>query len=105
MIQHVAVEYIGHVGLIVGYAANTVISHNFVANLTYGGLSVGWGWTLAPTFCHNNTISYNDIGYYKRPASAGLQGGLQDGGGKDEEPLPSASPSLHACSIFSLVIG
>ena len=81
VIQHVAVEYIGHVGLIVGYAADTIISHNYIANLTYGGVSVGWGWTLAPTFCHNNTVSFNDIGYYKRPASAELQGGLQDGGG------------------------
>ena len=83
VIRGVAVEYIGHVGLIVGYAASTVISHNFVANLTYGGLSVGWGWTLPPTFCHNNTVSFNDVGYYKRPSTGAgsTTPGLQDGGG------------------------
>ena len=42
--------------------------HNYIANLTYGGVSVGWGWTLAPTFCHNNTVSFNDIGH--RPGVA-----------------------------------
>jgi hypothetical protein len=47
-------------------------------------VSVGWGWLLAPTFCRNSTISFNDIGYYKRSPSAGLQGGLQDGGGEDK---------------------
>ena len=35
VIRRAAVEYIGHVGLIVGYAADTIISHNYVANLTY----------------------------------------------------------------------
>lgn len=66
VVRNVAVEYIGHVGLIVGYAADTTLAHNLVANLTYGGISVGWGWTLAPTFCGNNTVSFNDVGYYKR---------------------------------------
>ena len=42
VIQWCAIEYAGHVGVIVGYAANTVISHNRVSNLTYGGLSVGY---------------------------------------------------------------
>ena len=43
VVRNVAVEFIGHVGVIVGFAADTLISHNSVANLTYGGLSVGWG--------------------------------------------------------------
>lgn len=37
VLQWCAIEYAGHVGLIVGYAANTVISHNRISNLTYGG--------------------------------------------------------------------
>lgn len=74
VLQWCAIEYAGHVGLIVGYAANTVISHNRISNLTYGGVSVGWGWTTyASTFATNNTISHNDIGPYKSL--------LQDGGG------------------------
>ena len=52
----------------------TVIDHNTITNLTYGGISLGWGWTTyTGTYAYNNTISGNDIGYYKSL--------LRDGGG------------------------
>ena len=74
VLRSCAVEYHGHVGLIVGYTAGTVIDHNSITNLTYGGLSLGWGWTsFTHTYAQNNTVSGNDIGYYKSL--------LQDGGG------------------------
>ena len=77
IITHAAAEYSGAAGINVGYTVGTVLEHNDVGNLTYGGISVGWGWTrhecAACTNAANNTIRYNRVHGYKQA--------LNDGGG------------------------
>ena len=46
-ISSVAVEYHGSAGVLVGWATSTVISHNEISNLSYSGISLGWGWGQA----------------------------------------------------------
>jgi len=60
------IEYLGGIGIDVGYAANTLISHNQVDHTPYSGMSIGWGgWPDKikhpglTNFSHNNVISNN----------------------------------------------
>lgn len=64
----IPVEYQGGVPIIVGYAANTLITHNQVDHVPYSGISIGWGgWPdkyghpAVPNFSHDNTISNNNV--------------------------------------------
>jgi len=34
----------GTVGIAIGYARNILIEHNELENLSYSGISLGWGW-------------------------------------------------------------
>jgi hypothetical protein len=43
-IHDACVEYLGGVGVFVGYTEGTVIGHNEIAHLPYTGISIGWGW-------------------------------------------------------------
>jgi hypothetical protein len=61
-------EFHGGVGIDVGYAARTNVTHNQVDHLPYTGISVGWGgWPdkvaqkPRPNFTHDNNISNNLI--------------------------------------------
>jgi len=74
------VEYQGGCPIIVGYAANTLITHNQIDDVPYSGISIGWGgWPDKyghPTqvnFSHNNTISWNNVFNFMQL--------LSDGGG------------------------
>jgi hypothetical protein len=76
----VANEFHGGVGLLVGYAETTLISHNQLDNLPYTAVSIGWGgWPdkkglpAQPNFSNHNTISNNLIFDYMKM--------LNDGGG------------------------
>ena len=60
-----ALDFRGSVGVLVGYAARTVISRNEIMNCTYGAISVGWGWGRA-SYAHDNLISHNAVHSYKR---------------------------------------
>jgi len=77
-IHDVAVEYMGGVGIFVGYTDGTTIAHNEIRNLPYSGVSVGWGWGeedagggapnyhqpfryKTPTPAKNNRIELNHI--------------------------------------------
>jgi hypothetical protein len=67
-------EFKGMVGISVGYSQGHVIQNNDVSNLTYGGISVGWGWSRHPvSYASNNSIAYNRVHHYKME--------LNDGGG------------------------
>jgi hypothetical protein len=75
-----AVEYRGGVGILVGYAERTLITHNQLDTLTYTAISIGWGgWPdkkglpAQPNFSNHNTISNNLIFNYMTL--------LNDGGG------------------------
>jgi hypothetical protein len=43
-ISSTSLEYRGSPAVTAGYVMNTVIEHNLIANLSYSGVSLGWGW-------------------------------------------------------------
>lgn len=47
-----------------GYVRNTVIEHNEVENVSYSGISVGWGWNPAPNPMKNNQVIGNKVHHY-----------------------------------------
>jgi len=62
------VEYHGGVAIDVGYAEQTLISHNQINNTAYTAISLGWGgWPdkikvqATPNYSNNNTVSDNLI--------------------------------------------
>jgi len=54
----------GCVGIGAGYTKNTVIEHNEIENVSYTGISMGWGWNDAASPMKNNRISGNTIHHY-----------------------------------------
>ena len=90
LIENCAVEYMGGLGVFVGYTDATVIAHNEIRNMPYSGISVGWGWGEedagggqtgyyqpyrydTPSAAKNNRIEANHIHH--------VQQKLTDGGG------------------------
>lgn len=77
IVTRAAVEFSGAAGINVGYTQGTVLEHNEVSNLTYVGITVGWGWSRHSCYnCTNagwNTIRANRVHDYKQT--------LNDGGG------------------------
>jgi hypothetical protein len=55
------VEFFGGVGIWVGFAQGTTVSHNLVHDLPYTGISVGWEWGPSPTLCKANLIEDNHV--------------------------------------------
>lgn len=66
VIDHVACEYRGAVGICAGYVAYNTISHNEIENLPYTGISVGWGgWgNGTPSYMQSNVTDHNFIHDY-----------------------------------------
>ena len=55
-VHNAGVEYTGAVGIWVGYARETTISHNEIGDLPYTGISLGWGgWHT-----NNTSIPFNN---------------------------------------------
>jgi hypothetical protein len=52
------------VGIGLGYTRNSLIGHNEVENVSYTGISLGWGWDAAENVMRNNTIVANKIHHY-----------------------------------------
>ncbi|HEX6847206.1 MAG TPA: L-rhamnose mutarotase [Chitinophagaceae bacterium] len=52
------------VGIGLGYTRNSRVEHNEVENVSYTGISMGWGWTTAPNAMKNNKIIGNKIHHY-----------------------------------------
>lgn len=90
LIHDCAVEYMGGVGVFVGYTTRTRIVHNEICRLPYSGVSVGWGWGEedagggpphywqpfhydTPTPSRENFIAFNHIHHIMNP--------MGDGGG------------------------
>ena len=67
------VSYHGGVGIWVGLTDRTFVLHNWVSDLPYTGISVGWQWNSQPTECKNNHIECNEISNVMKM--------LSDGGG------------------------
>jgi hypothetical protein len=73
IIENAGVQYFGAVGIWVGLAQNTRISHNEIRNLPYTGVSIGWMWNPDETPCKANIVEYNHIHHVMQI--------LSDGGG------------------------
>jgi hypothetical protein len=43
LIHHVAIQYLGGIGIWVGYSQHTTISHNQIDDVPYTAISIGWG--------------------------------------------------------------
>jgi len=54
----------GCVGIGLGYTQNSLLEHNEVENVSYSGISMGWGWTAAANAMKNNKILRNKIHHY-----------------------------------------
>ncbi|MEO5683084.1 MAG: L-rhamnose mutarotase [Chitinophagaceae bacterium] len=52
------------VGIGAGYTKNTIIEHNEIEQVSYTGISMGWGWNAAANPMKNNRISANKIHHY-----------------------------------------
>jgi hypothetical protein len=44
VIANMPVEYSAATGLFIGYVADVTVQHNLLANQSYSGMNVGWGW-------------------------------------------------------------
>jgi hypothetical protein len=49
----------GGVGIIAGYVRDTTIEHNEISNVSYMGVSLGWGWTRTPNVMRKNRVHAN----------------------------------------------
>ncbi|MEJ5995015.1 L-rhamnose mutarotase [Pedobacter sp. Du54] len=54
----------GAVGIGAGYVSGIKISHNEINEVSYTGISLGWGWTQSVNAMKNNTIIGNKIHHY-----------------------------------------
>ncbi len=59
LVENAANEYWGCCGILAGYVRGITIEHNELRNLSYTGISVGWGWTRTINCMRNNTIHAN----------------------------------------------
>jgi parallel beta-helix repeat protein len=54
-------QFAGAVGIWVGHASHTTLSHNEIFDFTYSGISLGWDWSGHPSTAHHNRVEYNHI--------------------------------------------
>ncbi len=54
----------GTVGIGCGFVSNTTIQHNEIENVSYSGISLGWGWSAEANMMRNNKIVANKIHHY-----------------------------------------
>lgn len=46
IIEQAGAEFIDAAGIFIGFARNTEISDNYIANVPWSGIAMGWGWGL-----------------------------------------------------------
>ena len=66
LITDVTNEDWGCVGIGAGYVQDVNIEHNELCELSYTGISVGWGWTRSKNAMKNNRIRANKIHHYAK---------------------------------------
>jgi hypothetical protein len=66
LITDVTNEDWGCVGIGAGYVRGIRIEHNDVSNVSYSGISLGWGWTKSENVMRNNRIIGNKITHYAK---------------------------------------
>jgi hypothetical protein len=52
------------VGIGAGYVKETTITHNEIADVSYSGITMGWGWSKTTNVMKNNKITGNSIHHY-----------------------------------------
>ncbi len=60
-VHHCGVEFMGAVGIWVGFAQDALVAHNRIHDLPYSGISLGWQWNPQPTPCKRNRLVANHI--------------------------------------------
>jgi hypothetical protein len=85
-----AAEYHGGVAILVGYAADTTVSHNQIDHIPYTAISIGWGgwpdkvgFPAVPNFSHGNIVAHNLIFDFMQT--------LADGGGVYTQGITGSS--------------
>lgn len=63
-ISGVANEDWGTVGILAGYVNRCTIEHNEISEVSYTGISLGWGWNQTVNTMHNNRVIANHIHHY-----------------------------------------
>ncbi|MDB5192906.1 MAG: L-rhamnose mutarotase [Segetibacter sp.] len=66
LINNVANEDWGCVGIAGGYIKNSSIGHNDISEVPYMGISLGWGWTRTLNAMQNNKVTANKIHRYAK---------------------------------------
>ncbi|WP_157208121.1 right-handed parallel beta-helix repeat-containing protein [Mariniflexile maritimum] len=66
LITNVANEDWGTVGIAAGFVKNITIAHNEISDVSYTGISLGWGWTPSSSVMRNNKITANKIHHYAK---------------------------------------
>lgn len=66
LITNVANEDWGTLGISAGFVKNVTIEHNEISDISYSGISLGWGWNPSPNVMKNNKIIANKIHHYAK---------------------------------------
>ena len=64
LIRDVTNEDWGTVGILAGYVSHINIEHNEISEVSYSGISLGWGWTCTVNCMRNNRVHGNPIYNY-----------------------------------------
>lgn len=64
LVTNVTNEDWGTVGIGAGYIRNSTIEHNEISEVSYTGISLGWGWTKSENLMLNNHVTANKIHHY-----------------------------------------
>ncbi len=65
-INDVANEDWGCIGIAAGFVKNIKITHNEISDVSYTGISLGWGWNRQPCAMKNNLVHANLIHHYAK---------------------------------------
>ena len=66
LIDNVTNEDWGCVGIAAGFVKNSRMEHNEIRDVSYTGISLGWGWTKTVNAMRNNVIASNYIHRYAK---------------------------------------
>ena len=64
LITDVTNEDWGTVGISAGYVKDILIAHNEISDVSYSGISLGWGWTKSENAMRGNRVLANKIHHY-----------------------------------------
>jgi len=56
----------GCVAICAGYVSNINIEHNEISEVSYSGISLGWGWNQTVNCMRNNRVHANNIHHYAK---------------------------------------